>query len=128
VASQIGVTTQPAPVVPDRQEERSDAYLYFRTDRKMVKVQLDEIFYVEGMKNYVKIFTLNGTVITKNSMAAIEAMLPEKAFVRTHRSYIVSRSKIRSYTGELIGIGNIEIPIGKLFKNSVMKLLGEGSA
>jgi DNA-binding LytR/AlgR family response regulator len=48
VASQIGVTTQPAPVVPDRQEERSDAYLYFRTDRKMVKVQLDEIFYVEG--------------------------------------------------------------------------------
>jgi len=119
----LGMAAPSAPFSPDRQEDRNDAYLYFRTDRKMVKVMLDEIVYIEGMKNYVKIFTANGMVITKNSMAAIEAMLPEAAFIRTHRSYIVSKSKIRSYTGELIGIGNAEIPIGKLFKNNVMKLL-----
>ena len=109
----------------DLSGDRSEAYLYFRTDRKMVKVLLGEIVYVEGMKNYVKIITTSGAVITKNSMAAIEAMLPEAAFIRVHRSYIVSKSKIRSFTGEMIGIGKVEIPIGKLFKNSVMKALGE---
>lgn len=123
-ALQIGVTTPSFPTPPHKQEDKNDSsYLYFRTDRKMVKVMLDEIIYIEGMKNYIKIITATGTVITKNSMAAIEAMLPETGFIRTHRSYIVSRSKIRSYTGELIEIANTEIPIGKLFKNNVMKLL-----
>jgi two-component system LytT family response regulator len=111
--------------LPDLSGDRNDPYLYFRTDRKMVKVLLGEIVYIEGMKNYVKIITVGGTVITKNSMAAIEAMLPEAAFIRVHRSYIVSKSKVRSFTGEMIGIGKVEIPIGKLFKNNVMRSLGE---
>jgi two-component system LytT family response regulator len=125
-ATQIGVGAPPAaPPSPDRQEKKNDPYLYFRTDRKMVKVMLDEIVYIEGMKNYIKIITFNGTVITKNSMAAMEAMLPDTSFIRIHRSYIVSKSKIRSFTSELIEIGNVEIPIGKLFKINVMKLLAE---
>jgi DNA-binding LytR/AlgR family response regulator len=125
-AAAASATERPSPErESDRLGDRSDPYLYFRTDRKMVKVLLGEIVYVEGMKNYVKIITVGGTVITKNSMAAIEAMLPEAAFIRVHRSYIVSKSKIRSFTGESIGIGKVEIPIGKLFKNSVMKALGE---
>jgi two-component system LytT family response regulator len=124
-ATQIGIAPPTTPSPPQPQEDRTGSYLYFRTDRKMVKVMLDEICYIEGMKNYIKIVTATGTVITKNSMAAIEAMLPETAFIRTHRSYIVSRSKIRTYTGEWLEIGNAEIPIGKLFKNNVMKLLAE---
>jgi DNA-binding LytR/AlgR family response regulator len=75
------------------------------------------------MKNYIKIFTTKGHIITKHSMAAIEAMLPESAFLRTHRSYIVSHSKITSYSGECVGIGKVEIPIGKLYKNNVMQTL-----
>ncbi|GGB02690.1 LytR/AlgR family response regulator transcription factor [Puia dinghuensis] len=124
-ALQIGVTPQPAAPPPAKQEEKPESYFYFRTDRKMVKVMLDEIIYIEGMKNYIRIITDKGAIITKNSMAAVEAMLPEAAFIRTHRSYIVSRSKIRSFTGEVIGIGSTEIPIGKLFKNNVMKALAQ---
>ena len=127
-AQQIGITqpaAAPPSLSPERAEDRGDSYLYFRTDRKMVKVMLSEIVFIEGMKNYVKIITTKGLVITKNSMAAIEAMLPESAFIRIHRSYIVSTSKIKSFTGEMIGIGDTEIPIGKLFKQNVMKLLGE---
>jgi two-component system LytT family response regulator len=125
-ALQIGQATPPNPDGPQRTpEDKNDSYLYFRTDRKMVKVMLDEIVYIEGMKNYIKIITTTGVVITKNSMAAIEAMLPESSFIRTHRSYIVSKSKIRSFTGELIEIGKTEIPIGKLFKNNVMRQLAE---
>jgi two-component system LytT family response regulator len=122
-ALQIGVATPPGPATPNRQEEKADPYLYFRTDRKMVKVMLDEIVYIEGMKNYIRIITTHGTVITKNSMAAVEAMLPETTFIRTHRSFIVSRAKISSFTGEAVGLGTVEIPIGKLFKASVMKAL-----
>jgi len=115
------------PAPHDPPENRKESYLYFRTDRKMVKVMLDEIVYIEGMKNYIKIITDKGIVITKNSMTAIEAMLPGTAFIRTHRSYIVSRAKISSFTGECIGIGKTEIPIGKLFKTNVMRSLDPGA-
>jgi two-component system LytT family response regulator len=107
----------------EKPENQKESYLYFRTDRKTVKVVLDDILYVEGMGNYVKIFTGNGMVITKNSMTTVETMLPEGFFIRTHRSFIVSKSKIASFNNDVVTIGKTEIPIGKLYKNSVIKLL-----
>ncbi len=101
-----------------------DPFVYFRMDRKMVKVMLHDIFYVESMKDYVKVFTSEGVIITKQSISSVEAMLPEESFIRTHRSYIVSIGKIKSYTHELIEIDKTEIPIGKLFRNGVKKVLG----
>ena len=101
-------------------------YLYFRTDRKTVKVILDDILYVEGMGNYVKVITEAGTIITKNSMSAVETMLPEDQFVRTHRSFIVSRARIKSFSHEIVEIAKHQIPIGKLFKNNVLKILEGG--
>ncbi len=106
------------------EEKKSDSFVYFRADRKMVKVMLKDILYIESMKDYVKIFTDNGTIITKQSISSVEEMLPEKAFTRVHRSYIVSLSKIRTFTNELIEIDKTEIPIGKLYRNGVMKVLG----
>lgn len=103
---------------------KSDPFVYFRVDRKMIKVMLHDINYIESMKDYVKIFTKNGIIITKQSITSVEAMLPDKYFVRTHRSYIVSLDKIKSFTSELIEVDNTEVPIGKLFRNSVMKVLG----
>jgi DNA-binding LytR/AlgR family response regulator len=111
------VTPHESPVA------QKESYLYFRTDRKTVKVMLDDILYVEGMGNYIKIFTGNGMVITKNSMTTVETMLPEGLFIRTHRSFIVSKSRITSFSNEVVTIGKTEIPIGKLYKNSVIKLL-----
>jgi len=101
-----------------------DAFVYFRMDRKMVKVMLGDITYVESMKDYVKVHTSNGVIITKQSISSVEAMLPEEGFIRTHRSFIVSIGKIKSYTHELIEVDKTEIPIGKLFKNGVRKVLG----
>ena len=104
-------------------ETKQDPFVYFRADRKMVKVMLGDIFYIESMKDYVKIFTTEGVLITKQSMTSVEAMLPENHFIRTHRSFIVSVPKIKSFTHELIEVEKTEIPIGKLFRNSVMKML-----
>jgi DNA-binding LytR/AlgR family response regulator len=101
-----------------------DPFVYFRMDRKMVKVMLQDILYVESMKDYVKVHTSEGVIITKQSISSVEAMLPEQAFVRTHRSFIVSVGKIRSYTHEVVEIEKVEIPIGKLFRQGVRKVLG----
>lgn len=107
-----------------REELKKESFVYFRVDRKMVKVMLEDILYAESMKDYVKVFTRRGVIVTKQSISSLEAMLPEQSFVRTHRSFIVSVDKIRSFTSELIEIDKAEIPIGKLFRHSVLKVLG----
>ena len=104
-------------------EIKQEAFVYFRADRKMVKVMLSDILYIESMKDYIKVVTTNGPLVTKQSMNSVEAMLPENLFIRTHRSFIVSLPKIKSFTHELIEIEKTEIPIGKLFRNRVMKIL-----
>ena len=105
------------------EEKKNDSFVYFRADRKMVKVMLQDINYIESMKDYVKVFTTSGTIITKQSISSVEAMLPEKNFIRTHRSFIVSLDKIKTFTAELIEIDKTEVPIGKLYRNGVMKVL-----
>ena len=107
-------------------EPVNPSFLYFRADRKMVKVVLNEILYIESLKDYVKIFTTAGTVITKHSMAALEAMLPEALFMRVHRSFIVALNKIDSFTKEEIDIQQKFIPIGKLYRQQVLKDLEYG--
>jgi len=104
-------------------EKKSESFVYFRADRKMVKVLLSDILYIESMKDYVKVFANGHTIITKQSISSVETMLPEKKFARVHRSYIVSLDKIKTFTNELIEVGTAEIPIGKLYRFSVMKLL-----
>lgn len=102
----------------------TESFVYFRADRKMVKVMLQDILYIESMKDYVKIFTSSGQIISKQSITSVEEMLPEKKFIRTHRSFIISVDKIKSFTNELIEIEKAEIPIGKLYRNTVIKMLG----
>lgn len=109
---------------PAGDDKKTDSFVYFRADRKMVKVTLRDILYIESMKDYIKIVTVNGNIITKQSISSVEAMLPEKEFVRTHRSFIVATRHIKSFTSELIEIHNTEVPIGKLFRNEVLKTLG----
>ena len=120
-AKPVAATAETATVA---EEPRKEAYIYLRADRKMVKVLLQDILYIESMKDYIKVFTTGGTIITKQSITAMEAMLPEHSFVRTHRSFIASVDKIKSFTSELIEIDKAEIPIGKLYRNGVMKVLG----
>ena len=112
------------PAAAFESEPRKEAFVYFRSDRKMVKVMLQEILYVESMKDYVKVYTTTGVIITKQSITSVEAMLPDASFIRVHRSFIVSIGKIRSFTHELVEIDKMEIPIGKLYRHEVRKVLG----
>ncbi|MBT1699803.1 LytTR family DNA-binding domain-containing protein [Fulvivirgaceae bacterium PWU4] len=95
----------------------SERFLYVRADRKMVKVMVDEILYIESLKDYVKIFLPGGQVITKQTITALEEMLPEDDFIRIHRSFIASRKKIASYTQTSAFIGKVELPVGPLYRH-----------
>jgi DNA-binding LytR/AlgR family response regulator len=117
----------PTGAVPEEKmdvtEKKKQAFVYFRIDRKMKKVMLDDILYIESMKDYIKLFTSAGTLITKQSISSVEEMLPEKKFARVHRSYIISLNNIKSFTAEVIEIGNTNIPIGKLYRSDAMRIL-----
>jgi DNA-binding LytR/AlgR family response regulator len=102
-------------------ENVSDQYLYFRADRKMVKVMLDEILYIESLKDYVKIVTQSKTVITKHSISSLEEMLPKTGFARIHRSFIVALNKIESYNHEVIVVAKQELPISRMYKLEVSR-------
>jgi len=114
-----GTTLQTDAII----EKRNEAFVYFRADRKMVKVMLNDILYIESMKDYIKIYGVNGMLITKQSISSVEEMLPEREFARVHRSYIVSLNRIKTFTSELIEIGSTGIPIGKLYRGEVLKML-----
>lgn len=101
----------------------SPRFLYFRADRKMVKVLLEDINYVEGLKDYVKIHAGAQPLITKQTITAVEEMLPADEFIRVHRSFIVSINKVTSFSPHAVFIGKDEIPIGPLYRNEVQKRL-----
>jgi DNA-binding LytR/AlgR family response regulator len=102
-----------------------DNYVYFKVDKKMVKTRMDEILYIESIKDYVKVRTLEKEVITQQKISYLEESLPQDQFIRIHRSFIVNREKIDAYSATDVEIGKYHIPIGRNYKNDVMKLLAK---
>ena len=102
----------------------SSGFIYLKADRKMIKLMLDDILYIESARDYLKVFTQNSSIVTRQTISSIEAMLSGSEFIRIHRSYIVSIKKINSFTHETVEIGNKELPIGKFYLNSFLKLQG----
>ena len=102
-------------------KKNNSGFIYLKADRKMVKVILDDILYIESARDYLKVFTQNNSIITRQTISSVEAMLSDNEFIRIHRSYIVSVKKINSFTHETVEIGNKELPIGKFYLNSFLK-------
>jgi len=101
----------------------TDNSIYFRSDRKMIKVNLSDILYIESLKDYIKVVTTSGTVITKQSISSVEEALPKDMFIRIHRSYIVAINKVQSYNHELIWISSHELPISRMYRHEVETVL-----
>lgn len=110
---------EPAPV------PSPDTFLYFRIDRKMVKVVLRDILYVEGLKDYVKIHTTDGRpLVVKQTINGLEEKLSESNFLRIHRSFIIALDKVRTYSARHVEVATQELPIGRLFRQRVEEALG----
>lgn len=104
-------------------EKNEKHFIFVRSDRKMVKVNFDEILYVESLSDYVKIHTDKKAIVTRETITNIEAKLPQNQFLRIHRSYIVSIKNIESYTNEYIEIKNKALPISRSYKESILRKL-----
>jgi len=98
--------------------------IYLRINRKQVRIVLDEILYIESDKDYVKIIMQDKVHVCRQTISAIEDMIDKNEFVRIHRSFIVSISKIKSYTHELVEINKKELPIGRFYLKHFLKTVG----
>ena len=100
--------------------EKSNA-IFVRSDRKMVKINFDEILYIESLSDYIKIYLFDKIITTRETISNIETKLPTQCFLRIQRSYIVNLSKVRSYTNEFVEIEKKAIPISRTYKENVLK-------
>jgi DNA-binding LytR/AlgR family response regulator len=105
--------------------EQND-YFFVKADNKLVKIIFDDILYAEALQNYVTIHTVDKKYITYLTFKSVEEYLPADKFIKTHKSYIVSASKIDSIEGHDIRVGSHYIPISRNEKEEVMERLLKG--
>jgi len=104
------------------------AFMFFNVSKKRIKVYLDEVLYIESLKEYVRIFTKEKSILTKFQLGEIEELLSKGDFLRVHRSFIVARNKIDAYSATDIEIQGKQIPIGRSYKELVQSILENHSS
>jgi len=109
-------------VVKESTKTAELTHIFVQSNKKNIKVNYDEILYIESIKDYIKIHTTDANLIIKHGISAFEDKLDDR-FLRVHRSYIVNSQKVTAYTKQDIEIGDIEIPIGDLYKKSALEKL-----
>ena len=109
-------------------EEDGD-YFFVKADKKLVKVDFDDIIYIEGLKDYVIIRMEEGRVITLQTMKSLEVRLPSSHFKRIHRSYIANINKIKAVVGNMLEVtekGQVKhLPIGKNYREDLLSIINE---
>lgn len=114
------------PQLADAGETTNEpASMFFNVNKKKVKIYLNDIQFIESQKEYIKIFTTTQSVLTKMPLNEIEAQLPEKDFLRVHRSFIVAKNKIDAFTSTDIEIKGKQIPIGRSYKELVVSYFNQ---
>lgn len=99
------------------------AFIYVKENKKIIKIYLKEIHFIEGLNEYIRIHTDNRRVVVKSSLQAIEKKLPSELFIRVHKSYIVSIPRIRAFNATTIELENAKVRIGRNYKNQVFSAL-----
>ena len=98
-------------------------YIFVKVETRMVRVELDDILFIEGLKNYVSIYTKAHRIVTLQVMKQLEEILPSNRFVRVHKSFIVAMDKINSIERQEIYINDRIIPIGITYQEQFFKML-----
>jgi two-component system, LytTR family, response regulator len=98
---------------------KGDSHIFIKVDKKMMKINIDEILFVEGMKEYIKVVTPDKTYITHKSLTSLSEELPADRFLRIHKSYVIALNKVKSIEGNRIQIQSYTIPIGRNYSKEV---------
>ncbi|HBE39766.1 MAG TPA: DNA-binding response regulator, partial [Bacteroidales bacterium] len=110
------------------QNGNAPEFMYFRADRKMVKVFLDDITFIESFRDYIVIHRHNADALkVKYAISSVENMLPHNLFIRIHRSYIVSIKKVTAFTNNDVEIGKTELPVSRSYPEVFRKLTNDSS-
>jgi two-component system, LytTR family, response regulator len=104
--------------VVSEKEETKD-HLFLNVQKKKVKILFSEIVYIESQREYIKIVTTKKEFISKMGTQEIEELLPASQFRRIHRSFIISVSKIESYTAEMVEVNGVSIPVGRGYRDVI---------
>ncbi|MGC1206124.1 MAG: LytTR family DNA-binding domain-containing protein [Flavobacteriaceae bacterium] len=115
------IYTKPETLVAD--ENNSHDFMFVRSDRTMLKIDFNDIIFIESYSDYIKIHLPEKTIVTRETISAIEAKLPKERFIRIHRSYIIALSQIESFTNEQITINNTALTISRSYKKEVLQIL-----
>jgi DNA-binding LytR/AlgR family response regulator len=118
LSSSKETSSSPAPVA-------QDSFIYFKVDKKMVKTRIADILYIESIKDYVKVRTADKEIVTQQKISYLDESLPRTQFLRIHRSFIVNTDHIDAYTATDVEISKFKVPIGRNYKNDVMKALSK---
>jgi two-component system, LytTR family, response regulator len=94
-------------------------HLFLNVQKKKVKILFQDIIYIESQREYIKVVTTKGEYLSKMSTHEIEDLLPSRQFKRIHRSYIISLSKVDSYTAEEVEVSGVSIPIGRGYREEM---------
>jgi DNA-binding LytR/AlgR family response regulator len=97
--------------------------LFIKSGYEHVRVEMENILYVESYGNYVQFVTNGQKILSRLTMSEAEVLLPASAFLRIHRSYIVAKSKVAKFEKRSIWIGQIELPIGPGYCGKIEKLI-----
>ena len=118
----------PAPVVM-AESAVEDEYLFLKVEYQLVRVALNDILYIEGLKDYVKVWLKSATkaLLSLTSLKALEEKLPAKKFMRVHRSFIVSLDHINSVTRGTLHIGDVNIHVGDQYKDAFNQFISKWS-
>jgi len=121
---------KPAPAaaanISSESEHADDNYLFLKVEYQLVRIALDDILYIEGLKDYVKVHLkgVEKAVLSLTSLKALEEKLPSKRFLRVHRSFIVALDKITTMTKNSLQIGKMNIAVGDQYKEAFGQFLG----
>lgn len=119
--------SHPAPQRINPFEPPQPFYIYMRIDRQLIKIDTEEILWIESDKDYIKVVTHKKTHVTKQKISSMENLLPIFAFLRVHRSYIVPLNKVRGYNPNYLMIENTRIPIGRNYKQICLEKFNPGN-
>jgi len=101
------------------------SFIFLKADKKVHKVNLDDILHIEAAGDYVKVVTENGQYLVNDTLKGLQDELPGVQFIRVHKSYIISRNKIKFFEGNYVKVGNADIPIGNSYKEEISTRLKE---
>ncbi len=108
-----------------KEEQPEPSFIFVKVDKAMVKIYLNDILYVESLKNYVRIKTTAKEAITYHTLSFMEEKLPAGLFQRIHKSFLVNLEKIDRYSSEMIELAGKQLPIGKTYQEAVLQRLAK---